>query len=289
MTREVWQSQNFLSNPTTVSRLLDLTTVNKEDVVLEIGPGTGAITKELAPRVKKVLAVEHDRHLAEKLTQEMVDSFPNIQVIVADFLRYPLPTDKYKVVANIPFNLTADIVRKLLLGRETTPEAAYLIMQDEAAGKFIGQPKATLMSTLLGVDFNVTKLARIDRREFSPTPKVDAAFVVFEKLEQPLIDTRDKRDFEDFVAFGYVHTQRNRSALDALARVFTYKQRTIIDRQLRLGQAGTGELSTEDWVGLYDAYKRYVPVDKKTIVRGAMTKLIKEQAQLPKEYRTRRY
>lgn len=289
MSPEIWQSQNFMDNPRLVASLLDMTDVNREDQVLEVGPGTGAITKQLAERAGEVVAIEQDPRLARSLSQSVAVHYPNVHIITADFLNYPLPEERYKVVANIPFNLTADIIRKMFTGRENAPESAYLVMQEEAAGKFTGDPKATLISTLLSSVFEVASLTRIDRKAFVPTPRVDAAFVAFLRRHTPLVDEREMRDFQDFVAYGYVHTQRNKPILDSFNDVFTNKQRVIIERGLGLSRIGIGDLNISHWVNLFETFNRYVPQDRRAVVRGAMDKLAREQARLPKEHRTRRF
>lgn len=289
MSPEIWQSQNFIDNPRLVTNLLGMTDVNRGDQVLEVGPGTGAITAQLAERAGEVVAIEQDPHLARHLAQSVGIRHPNVHIVNADFLNYSLPEEGYKVVANIPFNLTADIIRKLFTGRENSPESAYLIMQEEAAGKFTGEPKATLISTLLSSVFEVTSLTRIDRKAFVPTPRVDAAFVAFLRRHTPLVEEREMRDFQDFVAYGYVHTQRNRPVLDSFDDVFTNKQRVIIERELGLSRVGIGDLDISHWVNLFETFKRYVPQDRKAAVHGVMSKLAREQASLPKEHRTRRF
>lgn len=282
-------SQNFIENPRLVSGLLDMTDINREDLVLEIGPGTGAITGQLAQRARQVTAIEQDSRLARSLAQKMALSHANVQVVTANFLDFRLPNDRYKVVANIPFNLTADIIRKLFMGREVPPQSAYLIMQEEAAGKFIGEPKATLMSTLLGIYYEVSSLSRISRRAFVPTPRVDASFVAFLKKGEPAVDDRDVRDFQDFITYGYVHSQRGKPILDSFHDILTARQRSIIEREIRLSQLGVGELNIIHWVNLFETFNRLVPNDRKAVIRGSFAKLVHEQARLPKEHRTRRY
>ena len=255
---KIRQSQNFINNPRLVTTLLDMTDVSMNDLVVEGGPGTGVITKQLTERAGTVIVVEQDPDLARKLMHNVA---PNVQVITGDFLNYPLPDHKYKVVANLPFNLTADIIRKLFMGQENQPDSAYLIMQKEAAEKFTGKPKATLTSTLLGISFKVSVLNRINRSAFVPTPKVDAAFVAFIKRDKPFVDKSEIKDFQDFVAYEYIHTRRG---------------------------MGIGDLDISRWVNLFEAFKKHVPSGKKAIVRGSMAKLAREQSRLPKQHRTRR-
>jgi len=289
MSSEIWQSQNFIDNPRLVTTLLDMTDVGINDLVVEVGPGTGVITKQLAERAGTIIAIEQDSDLARKLTHNVAKQHPNVQVVWSNFLDYPLPNQEYKVVANIPFNLTADIIRKLFMGRENQPDSAYLIMQKEAAEKFTGEPKATLISILLGISFKIATLNRINRKSFVPTPRVDAAFVTFIRRDEPLVNESEIGDFQDFVAYGYVHIQRGRPILDSFDNIFTSTQRKIMERKLDLEGVGIGDLDITHWVSLFETFKKYAPQDRKIIIRGAMVKLTKEQSQLPKEHRTRHW
>lgn len=289
MSPEIWQSQNFIDNPRLVATLLGMTDVGGSDLVIEVGPGTGVITKQLAERAGTVIAVEQDPGLVGKLMHDVVRQHPNVQVVTGDFLDYSLPDHGYKVVANIPFNLTADIIKKLFMGQENQPDSAYLIMQKEAAGKFTGEPKATLTSTLLAISFEVATLNRINRRAFVPTPGVDAAFVAFIKRHEPLVNEREMGDFRDFVAYGYVHTQRGRPILNSFNDVFTPTQRKIMEREPGLEGVKIGDLDITHWVSIFETFKKYASQDRKIIIRGSMAKLAKEQSQLPKAHRTRRW
>src|SRR5262245_61887156 len=111
--RSVLYSQNFLRNPALVASLLDKCDIGVGDVVYEIGPGKGILTEQLALRCKQVVAIEKDPHLTELLWRRFA-AWPQVTIHHGDFLAYLLPFHRpYKVVANIPFNITAGIVDRL--------------------------------------------------------------------------------------------------------------------------------------------------------------------------------
>src|SRR5947199_4929505 len=110
--QSIFYAQHFLKNPYLVASLLDRCSMGHDDVVYEIGPGKGIITEQLALRCKQVVAIEKDPHLVVRLQQIFVGR-PNVTLHSGDFLHYPLPHQPYKVVANIPFNITAAIVTGL--------------------------------------------------------------------------------------------------------------------------------------------------------------------------------
>ncbi|MGH2544062.1 MAG: rRNA adenine N(6)-methyltransferase family protein, partial [Ardenticatenaceae bacterium] len=147
--RRAEYSQHFIRSRALAVELVALSTINRRDAVVEIGPGRGVLTRELAQHCKSLLAVEIDASLCEELRDELRD-LTNVSLLHDDFLQAVLPLTAYKVFANIPYNQTAAIIRKLV-GAPTPPEDAYLIVQLEAAKRFAGGPYAqeTLASLLL--------------------------------------------------------------------------------------------------------------------------------------------
>lgn len=283
------RSQNFIVDVSVVDKLLRAAEVNADDLVVEIGPGEGVITGPLAQRAGRVVAVERDPRLAEKLRQRFADE-DHVKVEQADILRYPLPREAYKAVGNIPFDQTAAIVNELLRSRQNPPVLAGLIMQAEAAGKFSGRPKPTLAAVLLAQEYEVEQVERVGRRSFRPMPKVDAAIVRFSQRDEPLVAEPDQREFEDLVTWGYVHGQKGRPAMEALKAVFSPRQRAIMERNIPgLRGARVTDLKPQQWVKIFKAFKQYVPEERRSVVQGAREKLRREQVRLPKTHRTRKY
>lgn len=245
-------SQNFIKNPKLVTKLLEMTNLISSDFVVEIGSGTGIITKQLSSKVDRVIASEVDPSLISQ------HDYKNVKIVRGDFLKLSLPDQSYKVFANIPFNLTAQIVKKLFLGTEKRPESAYLIMQYQAAEKFVGYPKTTLLSIILQTDYEVNTLIKIDKKEFIPIPKVDAAFVSFIKRQQPLVSQNEYAPFADFVAYKYKHSSWDKP----VTNVDIFK-----------------------WIELF----KNISPDKRKTFAGTMARYNKEQTQLPKQQRTRNW
>lgn len=281
--RGLWQSQNFLRRPEFVRSLVDRTDISKNDTVIEIGPGKGIITRELEKRAGRITAIEIDHKLVADLQTSFRDS-PSVKVVEADFLMWQLPHEPYKVFSNIPFNMTADIVRKLTEDKNP-PQAAYLIMQDKAAFRFMGKPKESQISILLKPWFEIGIVANIDRREFAPVPKINAVLAEFRKREQPLIEPESRQWFRDFVIYGY--NQWQPTILDAFRRVFSPRQRSIIERELRIRGVKPSDLTLYQWLKLFEAFTVYMPPDKKEVVRSAEERLKNQQKGLKKWYRTR--
>lgn len=284
--RELRQSQNFLRRPELVRSLIDKTDLSESDTVIEIGPGKGIITRQLAEIAYQVIAVEIDQELATNL-QNLFQDFPNVRIVQADFLRWPLPQESpYTVFSNIPFNMTADIVRKLTRDRNP-PLVTYLIMQDKAAFRFIGQPqvKESQTSILLKPWFEIEIIANIDRREFTPAPQINAVLAKFRKREPPLVEKEFCQWFRDFVVYGY--NQWQPTILDGFRKVFSSRQRDILERELRISGLKPSDLTIDQWLKLFKTFITYVPPDKKKLVWGAEERLKRQQKNLKKWHRTR--
>ena len=107
---------------------------------MEIGPGRGVLTRELAQRCHRLVAVELDERLYTALKESLGDD-RRIELVHGDFLSYPLPDTPYKVFGSIPYGRTAEIVRRVV-GAPVPPDDAYMIVQREAAERFTGSPFA---------------------------------------------------------------------------------------------------------------------------------------------------
>src|SRR5690349_18944670 len=145
--RRMLYAQNFLKSRCLVDRLLDTCAIGPDDIVYEIGPGKGIITERLAQRCRQVITIEKDPLLVAALRSRFART-ANVRLHEGDFLDYRLPGGHYKVFASIPFNITSAIVTRLTTA-PVPPDDTYLIMQKEAAERFLGAPRETLFGVLL--------------------------------------------------------------------------------------------------------------------------------------------
>jgi 23S rRNA (adenine-N6)-dimethyltransferase len=283
--RKIEHSQNFIRHPKLVRQLLELSNISPNDLVIEIGPGKGMITRELVKSAGRVIAIERDRKFSEELSE--INESGNFQLVIDDFMKWQHPRENYKVFSNIPFNYTADIVSKLTTS-DRKPTDIYLIMQETAAHRFIGMPheKNSQISILLSVEFSIEVLHKINRDYFEPRPNVSIVFAHFAKRITPLISNTNLQDFRDFVVFGF--NQWSPTIIDAFRKVFTNRQRAIIVRSINLAGLKPSDLNTEQWIELYNTYSKYVDEDKKNLVRGSEKRLKKNQSKLTKQHRTRK-
>ena len=182
-------AQNFLRSSRLVRSLLDASSIESGDLVYEIGPGRGMITTELARIARKVIAIEKDPILTRQLSAGF-QRIENVEIIAGDFLHVHIPDAEYKIFANIPYNLTAEIVRKILYV-PPVPQEAYLIMQKEAAQKFSGTPHETQFSLLAKPLFDIQIIRELRRTDFDPVPHVHSVLLRIKKRSCPLLQKED--------------------------------------------------------------------------------------------------
>ena len=285
--RRVALSQNFLTSPRAIETILDRSSLGPDDVVYEIGPGDGAITERLALRCRHVVAVEKDARLAERLRLRFAGR-PNVTVFLADCLTFPLPVTRYKVFANIPFAITAGIVSRLTEAPHP-PEDVYLAVQHEAAQRFAGFPRETLVSLLLKPAFEPSVVHHFSRRDFTPEPGVDAVLLRLRKRGPPLLAASEVPGYRDFIAYGFTAWQPTveRAYAGVLERtVRTARAGVCADEAIDLAVKPT-DLPFESWLKLFRRYQRCATPKGRALVQGAESRLRAQQATLHKEHRTR--
>lgn len=281
-------SQNFLTNSRLVASLLDRFAPGGDSdhgVVYEIGPGRGIITRQLALRYRHVVAIEKDPRLAAGLI-ETFSGWPNVTIHKGDFLGYTLPHTPFTVFANIPFNITAAIVTKLTTA-ETPPDVAHLVMQREAAGMFMGKPHESLRTILLKPWFETEIVYRFQRSDFAPAPRVDVVMLRLRKRGPPLVNDADRQFFRDFVVYVFTHWQP--TGANPLVSLFPVRQRAPLESatSLDLSMHPTS-LTVNQWLRLFERLKVEGIRDARRLLAGSERRLLRQQARLEKQHRTRR-
>jgi 23S rRNA (adenine-N6)-dimethyltransferase len=282
--RSIAYSQNFLKSPCLIATLLDQSGIGSHDVVYEIGPGKGIITGQLAQRCHRVIAIEKDAMLAEQLRRQFAH-LSNLTIIEDDFLHVQLPGRPYKVFANIPFNITTAIVTKLTTA-PNAPEDMFLVMQREAAYKFLGMPHESLYAVLLKPWF-VGNIVHIFRREdFTPDPRVDVVMLRLRKRGPPLIRRADKQLYRDFVVYSF--TAWRPTLVNILKDIFTPRQLKHLSRATGFdSSAPPSAVTFEQWLQLFTFFKQHAHEQAKQAISGSERRLKRQQNGLQKMHRTR--
>lgn len=199
MKRLAHYSQYFLRNPSLIKELVGHTAINSKDIVYDIGAGSGTISSVLASRCKKVIAVEVEPRMAEKLRYNM-EPHSNVAVYEGDFLAMPLPKGPYKIFSNIPFHLSSPIVHKIAEA-ENPPTATYLIVQKQFANKLL--PSSDRFTGQLGMavgpEFAVRIRRPLQRTDFWPHPNVDTVLLELIHRTEPLIPRAQMPAYRKFI------------------------------------------------------------------------------------------
>lgn len=232
--------------------------VTADDVVLEIGPGLGVLTRELLSVASRVVCVELDRSLAAALP-ETLGSPSSLAVVQGDALTVDLGElvqEPFTVVASLPYHVASPLLFRLLFERPS-PRRIVAMVQDEVADRIVGKPGSM---SFMGMAFSAVATARRVRRvppgAFFPPPKVQSAVVRLDLHAEPRLPREDLGPFVDFLraGFGQPRRQLHNSlgqglGLDVdLARAVLEKAGIDVKRR-------PADLSLEEWIGLFGAYR----------------------------------
>lgn len=245
--------QHWLTDRTILGGIADVADLSATDTVLEIGPGLGTLTSELLRRAGKVIAVEFDKNLADKLPGQFPGT--NLEVIHDDILHFNLDNlpKGYKVVANVPYYITSKIVENLMTAKNK-PSIAVLLVQKEVAERIAAEPGSmSLLAISSQIYANASLDIEVPREYFTPPPKVDSQVVVLRTREDPLVTATEAKVFWRLAHAGFSNKRKKlRSSLAAgLGISKTGAEELLakagIDPNLR-----AESLSIDDWRDLAD-------------------------------------
>ena len=187
--------QHFLRSTALIGELVGHSNIRKNDVVVDLGAGSGALTEALARRARSVIAVENESRTLDVLRSNMA-KFANVTVADADILQFNLPQVDYKVFANIPFSLSSRVVRRLTFA-PNPPRAIYLIVQRQFAQKLLidGDHFHGALGMMIG-PWWVARIRRpLRRTDFTPPPAVDTVLLEIKPRETPLLAPQVRENY----------------------------------------------------------------------------------------------
>jgi len=210
--------QHFLKSERALNKIVEAGEITPEDTILEIGPGTGILTRKLLETGAKVIAVEKDDELYENLRQELVS--PKLELIHSDILDFiensKLEIINYKLIANIPYNITGAILEKFL-SAENQPEKMVLLLQREVAKRIVGG-KESVLSISVKAYGKPLYIETVRAGSFVPMPQVDSAIIAIEDISKEFFGKFSEKDFFRLLKAGFASKRKKLSS--NLANIF---------------------------------------------------------------------
>lgn len=244
--------QHWLTDLDSLQAMVKAASISPKDTVLEIGPGLGTLTAELVAEADQVVAVEFDAKLAAELPNQVWAD--NLKVINQDIQKFDytsMPAD-YKVVANIPYYLTSNLIRNL---SETTnpPAVAALLVQKEVAQRVAAKPgDMSLLSVTAQYYWQISVGRLVPAKLFTPAPKVDSQILILEHRDQPLFEDVDPKRFFRLIKAGF--SERRKTLLNSLSgglHLSKEQTRELLESAGLEPSLRAQNLSLADWHKLY--------------------------------------
>jgi len=252
--------QHWLTDSVSLDAICDSADLEPGGTVLEIGPGQGSLTSVLLARGVQVIGVELDERLAAELRQKFTNlPFTLNMLSILDFDLSSLPVD-YKIVANIPYYLTAHLLR-MLSETPHKPQLAVLLVQKEVAERVAAQPGTmSTISVAIQLEYQVSLGQLVPARLFTPPPKVNSQVLIMKQRTEPLFADINKKAFLRLVKAGFANRRKTLlNSLSAGLRLSKPEVNQLLEQANILPSVRAQELSLNDWHRLYlvESRKRY--------------------------------
>ena len=232
--------QNFLVNDDAVTGIVDAANVSKDDLIIEIGPGLGTLTKELLDRAGKVICIELDKRMIEILNDRF-SMYDNFKVLNDDVLKVNLKeliaeekVKTTKIVANLPYYITTPIIMKLLEERLDI-ETITVMIQKEVADRLVTEPgtgDTGAITYAIHYYTNPKRVLEVPNTAFIPEPKVDSTVINLEVLKEPKVAVKNEEKLFEIIKTAFM--QKRKTLLNALANSNKYGSKEQIDKTLEL-------------------------------------------------------
>ncbi len=207
--------QNFLKSKTALLAMIKAGEINSADIVLEIGPGQGALTEKILETGAKVIAVEKDDRLIKVLNEKFEKETRNNQftlihgdILELDLNKIGLKNHSFKLIANIPYYITGLIFRKFLSGN-IQPKKLVIMVQKEIADRIIARDgKESLLSLSVKAYGDAKKIMKVEKENFSPKPKVDSAILLINNISKDFFNEISEEKFFEIIKTGFAHKRK---------------------------------------------------------------------------------
>jgi len=257
------RGQNFLVDEKVLEKIIESANLKKDDVVLEIGAGFGTLTERLAQKAGKIITVESDRGILPILRRNL-ENYKNVEIIEKDVLSVvnyesKIMNYEYKIVANLPYQITSIVLRKFL-ENEPRPNEMMVMMQKEVAERICAISGEMSILAVSVQFFGQPEIIQIvPRSSFYPTPEVDSAILRISRIKnesETNLKRMDAKDFFRVVKVGF--SARRKQLHNNLANGLRLKSEEAKNILLDLGldiQVRAQDLSVDDWINLGNKLK----------------------------------
>lgn len=258
--------QNFLIDRTVLDSIVQAAEITSEDTLLEVGAGTGVLTRELAQQAKRVVAVELERDMLTLLA-DTTRMYKNVELVARDLLFFN-PTDffgqtAYKLVANLPYYITAPTFRHFLESANP-PRLLVVMVQWEVAQRIIAEPGDL---SLLGISIQFYGkpeiIARVPAKAFYPAPKVDSAILRVNVYDHVPLTLAERDRFFKVVKAGF--SEKRKQIHNSLTHGLHYKNEQIrlwLQKAQIEASRRAETLSIEEWINLWKAIEEPLVAEK---------------------------
>ena len=206
--------QNFLKDENITSKIANFSDIDKDTLVIEIGPGAGSLSKKIIPLSGYSILYEIDTRL-ESILNDVLREYDNYEIIFGDFLKQDINHIREKfnyqkiyVVANLPYYITTPIITKLM--NELYPDKIVIMIQEEVANRLAatcGSRDYGMISVLIGAKYDIKKMFKVSRKCFIPEPNVDSAVICLDKNNK--LDIIDEQKFEILIKQAFQFKRKN--------------------------------------------------------------------------------
>ena len=231
--------QNFLIDDETVAGIVETASVSKEDLIIEIGPGLGTLTKELLERAGKVICIELDKRMIEIL-EDRFSMYDNFKVINEDVLKVNLKDliqkekiKNTKIVANLPYYITTPIIMKLLEDKLDI-ETITVMIQKEVADRLVTEPgtgDTGAITYTIHYYTNPKRILEVPNTSFTPSPKVNSTVVKLNILKTPSIEVKNEKQLFDIIKTAFM--QKRKTLVNAIANSGKYGSKEQVEKTLQ--------------------------------------------------------
>lgn len=269
--------QVFLKNKRFIKKIISALEIKENEIIIEIGPGTGILTEALLQTKAKVIAIEKDNSLCQFLKEKFKD-YPNFEIIEGDVrnimkssnnqdtnskqipnFKFQILDSDYKLVGNIPYYLTSYLFR-LLIDLEKKPQLVVLMVQKEVALRINAKPpKMNLLAALVQTFFKIEIVCFVSKSNFWPIPKVDSAIIKMIPLASPFKNKEEKEKFLKLVKAGF--SQPRKLLATNLLKVINLKKERLklLFEKINMQPNTRAQVITiKQWFSLWKLVKNYL-------------------------------